>query len=117
MSVRIGELARRSGVSVRALRYYEEQGILHPARTSSGYRVYAPEDLRTVAHTQTLLAAGLGTNLIAEILSCMAGETLLLEDCRERLAAERQRMTHDLERIGTARSILDGLLGDDAAAS
>lgn len=38
--MRIGELARRTGVSVRALRYYEEQGLLVPARAANGYREY-----------------------------------------------------------------------------
>lgn len=110
--MKIGELARRTGVSVRALRYYEEKGLLSPTRTPSGYRVFEESDVRTVAHTQTLLAAGLGTELIGEILSCMAGESLLLDDCRERLEQERQRMTDEVDEIVTARSILDGLLAD-----
>jgi DNA-binding transcriptional MerR regulator len=42
-------------------------GILRPSRTPSGYRVFDDGDVRTVAHTQTLLAAGLGTDLIKEI--------------------------------------------------
>ncbi len=38
--MRIGELAAKAGVSVRALRYYEEQGLLAATRTSSGQRTY-----------------------------------------------------------------------------
>ncbi|MQA04848.1 MAG: MerR family transcriptional regulator [Streptosporangiales bacterium] len=106
----VGELAVRTGASVRALRYYEGKGLLRPGRTPSGYRVFAESDVRAVEHVRTLLAAGLGTELIAEILSCMSGESLLLADCRERLAAERRRMTADIDRISTARDLLDGLL-------
>lgn len=108
--MRIGELVRRTGVSVRALRYYEEKRLLHPGRTHSGYRVFHDADVRTVAHIRTLLAAGLGTDLIGEILSCMTGETLLLDDCRERLGAERRRMTADIDRLSDARAMLDRLL-------
>lgn len=108
--MRIGELAKRTGVSIRALRYYEEKGLLKPDRTPSGYRIFTHADVRTVAHTQTLLAAGLRTDLIAEILSCMTGEALLLQDCRGRLELERQRLTMEVDRIRAARSILDSLL-------
>src|ERR1700754_3001209 len=52
--VKIGELADRTGVSVRALRYYEERGVLRPDRTPSGYRIFADSDVHTVAHIQTL---------------------------------------------------------------
>jgi hypothetical protein len=44
-------------------------------------------DVQTVTHIRTLLAAGLGMDFIGEILSCMSGESLLLDDCRERLVA------------------------------
>ena len=108
--MKIGELAARTGVSVRALRYYEEKGVLRPDRTPSGYRLFAEPDVGTVAHIQTLLAAGLGMDLIGDILSCMSGETLLLDECRERLQAERRRMTSHIDRLAHARSLLDDML-------
>ncbi|MFD2471685.1 MerR family transcriptional regulator [Amycolatopsis silviterrae] len=108
--MKIGELAHRTGVSVRALRYYEEKGVLRPDRTPSGYRIFADSDVRKVAHIQTLLAAGLGMDLIGEILACLAGESLLLDACRERLEAERRRITGDIDRLVHTRSLLDGLL-------
>ncbi|MGH3545067.1 MAG: MerR family transcriptional regulator [Mycobacteriales bacterium] len=114
--MKIGELARRTGVSVRALRYYEEKGVLRPQRTPSGYRIFADTDVRTVAHIQTLLNAGLGMDLIAEILSCMSGETLLLDECRARLEVERHRMTSDIDRLAHARAMLDNLLATTPSA-
>jgi DNA-binding transcriptional MerR regulator len=110
--VKIGELSRRTGVSVRALRYYEEKGALRPQRTPSGYRTFHESDVQTVEHIQTLLAAGLRMDLITEIVSCMSGESLLLEGCRERLLHERHRLTSDIDRIGAARTMLDRLLTD-----
>lgn len=108
--VKIGELADRTGVSVRALRYYEEKGVLAPDRTHSGYRIFADSDVRKVAHIQTLLAAGLGMALIGEILACLSGESLLLDDCRERLEAERRRITGTIDQLAHSRSLLDDLL-------
>ena len=49
----IGELARRIGVRTSVLRYYEEQGLITPAdRTESGYRLYHPDDERTLRFIQ-----------------------------------------------------------------
>ena len=44
--MRIGELAERAGVSTRALRYYEEQGLISARRAHNGYRDYDEDDLR-----------------------------------------------------------------------
>ncbi|MCX7960320.1 MAG: Cd(II)/Pb(II)-responsive transcriptional regulator [Burkholderiales bacterium] len=56
--MRIGELARRAGVDVQTVRYYEREGLLDaPARTPSGYRAYGPahlERLRFVRHCRSL---------------------------------------------------------------
>jgi MerR family transcriptional regulator, thiopeptide resistance regulator len=44
--LRVGELARRCGVSVRALRYYDSIGLLSPARTTTGHRRYGEQEIR-----------------------------------------------------------------------
>jgi DNA-binding transcriptional MerR regulator len=108
--VRIGELATATGVSVRALRFYEERGVLTPHREPNGYRTFGPADVATVGHVRTLLAAGLGLDVIREILSCMTGPELLLADCRGRLEGERRRMIEQADQLNRAREILDRLL-------
>lgn len=115
--MRIGELAERTGVSVRSLRYYEEKGVLTPERTTGGYRVFTDADVATVGHVRTLLAAGLGMDLIGQIVGCLSGETLLLDDCRDRLSAERRRITDDMDRLTRTRSILDDLLAGTEATT
>jgi hypothetical protein len=47
--VRVGELARRTGVTIRALRYYEAAGLVVPARLPNGYRDYEPVSMRAGA--------------------------------------------------------------------
>jgi DNA-binding transcriptional MerR regulator len=56
--MRIGDLARATGVKPRLLRYYEEQGLLTPLRQPNGYRQYARSDIAAVRHIRVLLAAG-----------------------------------------------------------
>lgn len=54
----IGELASQAGTTTRALRYYEEQGLLESDRTASGYRVYDPGAVTRVRNIRDLLASG-----------------------------------------------------------
>jgi DNA-binding transcriptional MerR regulator len=112
--MRIGELARRTGATERALRYYEEQGLLTPARLPSGYRDYAPSDVETVRHVRSLLAAGLPSHLIADLLPCMVdtGDGLM-PGCRSMLPpleAERDRITAAIDALDTARTLLTALI-------
>ncbi|MER6299638.1 MerR family transcriptional regulator [Kitasatospora sp. NPDC001539] len=90
--MRIGELARLTGVSTRLLRYYEEQGLLRPARTSAGYREYGEEDTVRVWQIRSLLAAGLTTRVIAELLPCATGPMPVLEACPQLLATLREEL-------------------------
>ncbi|SDC12666.1 MerR family transcriptional regulator [Actinokineospora iranica] len=125
--MRIGELARRAGVSERALRYYERQGLVRPARLPSGYREYVDADVTTVRHIRTLLAAGLSTTMIAEVLPCMVdlGDGLA-PGCPELLPhfeGERDRISAAIRELETARSLLEKVIAatppaaDDPALS
>ena len=112
--MRIGTLSRRSGASERSLRYYEKQGLLSPRRGSNGYREYREDDVRTVANIRALLAAGLGTAKISELLPCMFddGEDLapgcsgLLTDLNE----ERDRISGAVAELVASLGALDSLI-------
>ena len=62
--MRIGELAERTGVSRRLLRYYEEQGLVTPSRSLNGYREYAEAHVHVVKQITGLMDAGLPTRII-----------------------------------------------------
>jgi DNA-binding transcriptional MerR regulator len=69
--VKIGDLAAKTGVAPRLLRYYEEVGILHPFRSGNGYRVYGEPAVDRVLQIRELLEAGLTTEMIREVLPCL----------------------------------------------
>ncbi|TBW40403.1 MerR family transcriptional regulator [Siculibacillus lacustris] len=111
--MRIGELSRLSGVSVRMLRWYERCGLLAPHRTSTGYRIYRPDDLETVAHVVELNAAGLTLATIRRILPCTAAKDAA--PCPQLRAEIRDRLAEIERRIGALaasrrrlRAVLDG---------
>ena len=112
--MRIGEMVRRTGVSERLLRYYEEQGLLRPTRLPSGYRLYDEADIDVVGRIRSLLAAGLNTATIAQILPCVRADgTELVPLCADlvaRLRQERQRITTALDDLHTSRDLLDAVL-------
>jgi len=59
--VRASEAASAAGVSVKALRYYEDCGLLRPARRSNGYRDYSEDEIRLTAEIRVLTSLGLTT--------------------------------------------------------
>ncbi|MGS2648811.1 MerR family transcriptional regulator [Streptosporangium sp. LJ11] len=103
--MRIGELAAKAGVSVRALRYYEEHDLLASVRTPSGQRHYPRSALGRVQLIQQLYAAGLPSKTIVELLPCIeTGE--VTPELLDRLSAERDRIE---ERIGSLVDTRDRL--------
>lgn len=113
--MRIGELARRTGVSQRSLRYYEEQGLLASDRTSGGQREYPEKAVDRVIRIQELYAAGLHSRTISSLLPCMrdadggpssqATPRLLAQ-----LSAKRDRIEQAMRELATSREILDGVI-------
>jgi DNA-binding transcriptional MerR regulator len=107
--LRIGELAERSGVSVRALRYYEEQGLLKAGRTPAGQRVYPESAAEKVRCFQQFYAAGLTSRNIAALLPCIdTGHT----DAEQRrmLHEQRDRIQGKLDELNAALGRLDDIL-------
>lgn len=113
--MRIGELARRTGVSPRALRHYEQAGLIASARADNGYRVYEEGAVARVSNIRYLLDAGLTLDDVSAFRSCLDGDVASaapsargLEIARERLAvldariaaqtAARDRLAASLDR-------------------
>ncbi|MDH6429215.1 MerR family transcriptional regulator [Paenibacillus sp. FSL R7-0048] len=69
--MKIGELAKLTGVSVRSLRYYESQGLISPIRQANGYREYSSLAVETVETIKLYLNLGLSTEQIAGFLHCV----------------------------------------------
>lgn len=107
--VRIGELAERSGVSVRSLRYYEEQGLLEAHRSGSGQRHYRESAIDRVRLIRMLHAAGLSSRTIAELLPYVEARATTPES-RARLRAERDRIDAEIAALTLTRDRLDALI-------
>jgi MerR family Zn(II)-responsive transcriptional regulator of zntA len=71
--MKIGELAKRSGLSVHTLRYYEKSGLFKASGRSSGnYRIYSEDDLATAQFIRRARYIGFSLEEVAEFLSIRA---------------------------------------------
>ncbi|MGW3989883.1 MerR family transcriptional regulator [Streptomyces sp. NPDC004830] len=107
--MRIGEVARGAGVSVRAVRYYEQQGLLTAERSPSGQRLYRQDAISRVRFFQQMYAAGLTSRRITELLPCWdSGHT----DAEQRamLRVERERIQAKIDELLAARDRLDEVI-------
>lgn len=114
--MRIGELAKAAGVSVRSLRYYEEQGLLTSTRSPSGQRHFRDADVDRVGFVQRLYAAGLSSRTITELLPCVDAPSEATSDAAmERMEQERERLSAHIEELLRTRDALDGLMATNRA--
>ncbi|WP_152363465.1 MerR family transcriptional regulator [Microlunatus speluncae] len=117
--MRIGELARRTGVSERSLRYYEQQGLLISDRTPGGHREFAERAVDRVIRIQELFAAGLHSKKIAELLPCMRDadggpSEIATPQLVDDLTAERDRIDRLITDLTNSREVLDDVINTAA---
>lgn len=103
------ETAQRLGVTVKALRVYEAQGLVQPVRTAAGWRAYGPDQMARLHQVLALKRLGLPLKDIGEL---MAGELKGLDavlDLQERvLARQKQEAERGLRLLAKARRRLAG---------
>jgi MerR family transcriptional regulator, copper efflux regulator len=101
--MRIGELAARSGVPVKTIRYYEEIGVLAAApRTPSGYRDYDEPALDRLGFIRAAQAVGLTLGEVRQVVALRErGETPCAHvvELLERRAAEIERRIAEMQRL------------------
>jgi DNA-binding transcriptional MerR regulator len=118
--MKIGELSRRSGVSARSLRYYEQHGLIHAERESNGYREYEEAVVERAEIIHMLFGMDFPRDVVASVLSCTgeapaaAHDALAeqLERVRDELAGRIERLTDTHRQVsaflsGRGRSVTD----------
>lgn len=113
--LRVGELAARTGVSARLLRYYENQGILPAERSATGQRLFDTGSVEQVRYIRELLDAGLPIRIIRNLIDCIR-EPGRVEPCALPILLEHLRdYDQRLSSLLRTRTSLQGLI--DASAT
>jgi DNA-binding transcriptional MerR regulator len=106
--LRVGELAKRTGLTVRTLHHWDQVGLLSPGgRTPAGHRLYGGSQIRRLQRILSLRAVGLGLDEIRELLEERAPSLdSVLRTHRDRIRQQRSRLGEVEARLDR---ILDGL--------
>ncbi len=113
--VKIGQLARLAGCTVKAVRFYEAGGLLPPpARSASGYRLYTERDLKRLQFIQRAKLIGLPLARIKELVPHLSEEECACPTIRPHLEQMIREQLKDigarLDQLALLREELDGLL-------
>ena len=119
--MRISQISDRTGIPARLLRYYEEQGLLAPARNASGYRDYDDRDVEVARRVRLLLDAGLSTATIRTVAPCLierAGRLApLCAEIIDDLKREQARIEASIMTLAASRDAIGAVIaaGQDTA--
>jgi MerR family redox-sensitive transcriptional activator SoxR len=108
----VGEVARRSGVAVSTLHFYEAKGLIRSWRTHGNQRRYAREVLRRVAIIRVAQRTGMELEAIRSALKALPRErTPNPADWKKLSASWKSELTSRIERLTRLRDQLDGCIG------
>lgn len=112
-AMKIGELAARSGLPIKTLRFYEDRGLL-PAvgRSPGGYRLFCESSLQRLAFIRRLKALGLSLEEVAECLAAHDAGRLPCSDVHRLLEQQISRVDRRMEELRLLRRELKGLLAN-----
>src|SRR5690554_5972390 len=110
--MRIGEVAKKAGVGVETIRFYERKGLIEQPRkpADGGYRSYASETLSRVRFVREAQCLGFSLNEIEELLMLRADPETDCADVRERAQAKLDEVNDKIARLVGIRSALENLI-------
>lgn len=108
----IGDLARRTGLSVSAIRFYEERGLVESIRTSGNQRRFLRSDIRRLSFILIAQQLGLALSEIeAELAKLPHGRTPTAKDWQEISQSIRGQLDTRIAQLERTRDKLDGCIG------
>ncbi|MED1785466.1 MerR family transcriptional regulator [Brevibacillus fortis] len=106
-------MSRKTGVSLRSLRYYEEKQLLNPIRLENGYREYAESDVERVGIIQLYFGLGLSVKEIGEFFDCAYTEAIKPQCLPNAIVVgekKREQIRKQIEILRKAEAHLDNCL-------
>lgn len=110
-SLRIGEVAQRSGLPVKTIRYYCDEGLLQPrARSESGYRLFDEENLAELTIIRSLRAIDVSIPELARILEVRRAGVCNCSVLKDSIAAKMESINLRIDELAASKDELARLL-------
>ncbi|MDB4948933.1 MAG: MerR family transcriptional regulator [Gemmatimonadetes bacterium] len=105
--MRVGEVARETGVSVRSIRYYEQAGLLHATRRTNGYREFDAAVVDRVRAIRSLVETGFTLEEVISLSSCLAAAPGCAGCCNQTVALYRDKLAKVNEQVRTLAQLAE----------
>lgn len=107
----VGKLAQAAGVSANAVRFYEKEGLLPvAAKTESGYRTYAADDVERLSFIKQAQHCGFTLGEIKALLRLRGEQSSCCDDVRSKVIEKKLQLEARIKAMREMSHALDGLI-------
>jgi MerR family copper efflux transcriptional regulator len=106
----VGDAAQRSGLPAKTIRYYEEIGLIRPARAGNGYRDYSGDDIHRLAFLRRARNLGFSIDDCRQLMALYQDRSRASHDVREIAAAHVTAIEEKVRELQSMRSTLEKLI-------
>ncbi len=108
----VGEAARRAGLPIKTLHYYEEIGLVRPGRRPNGYRSYSDQDVHKLRFLQRARGLGFSIEECRTLLALYDDENRASADVRAVAMAHLEKVRRKIEELKTIEAVIDDLVNN-----
>ncbi len=106
----IGDIARRSGLPAKTIRYYEDIGLVRPARRANGYRAFSETDLHKLAFLGRARSLGFTIEACRQLLALHDDRARASADVKRLAAGHLAQVEHKIAELAAMRDTLADLV-------
>ena len=106
----IGEISERSGLPAKTIRYYEDIGLITPARSENGYRLFGAQDLHKLTFLARARALGFSIEDCRTLMALYEDDTRASADVKQVAIQHLHRIEEKIEQLQSMRQTLSHLV-------
>lgn len=105
------ELAKKCGVNIESLRYYEKRQLIDPSRSQAGYRMYSEEDAAKIRFIKSARSLGFTLKEIGDLMKLRVDKKRSCDSVLVKARTKREEVENKIKDLRCMRKALDKLIG------